>query len=166
MSNFEKLAIAVAFNKQFKRSDFTKESGFIDSFSNDDDKPSINGCILLAYDARLHNDKTIELSRRFDESKFLKSTYIKTIDNVPYYVYAFWIPKTFKHFYKGHITLTPEQKVQVLQFWGASDELVHYVLSDSVLWVNTEHKMPLENCYKPIYRGLKIKGTKIGDSLE
>ena len=158
MSIFEKIIIPLAVD-HISRKDLTEKAGFIDSYTYDEDRPQNTGCLLLAFNDEIRSEESIDLSRRYSVSKFLCKTYIKRVNNIPYYVYSFWIPAEFKKFNSGNICLTPEEKIRILQFWGPSEDVVTYVLRDPVVYANPEHKMPLEDYNEPIYRGIKIGGS-------
>lgn len=156
MSKFEKIIIPLAFD-DIKKSDFTDNVGFIDSYTIDDDNPWEIGCIMLVYNDRLRSDDVAEMSRRFSKSKHLRRTYIKLVNNIPYYFYVFNVPWQLKKLLSGVMNLTTEQKVRILQFWGGSDEVVDFVLSNPVIAIGTEHKAPLRDVRHEIDEGLTIK---------
>ena len=156
MSDFEKIIIPLAV-EDIKRKDLTEELGFIDSYTYDEDKPWDKNCILLAFDARKRSKDINEMSVRYDYSKNLKRKYIKLVNNIPYYFYVFYVPHKLKELFEGVIVLTYEQKLKVLQFWGASDYITKIVFECPVVVTSTQHDAPLEDVKKEIFDGLTIK---------
>lgn len=152
MSRFEKIIIPFVDNT-IKPEDFTKDAGFIDVYTSDPDKPSGDKEIFIVYDDRVRTKQSIDRARRFWYGGCVKRRYIKYVDSVPYMIYSFWVNPTTNGLYKKVIHLTPEQKIQILQFWGASDPIVSDVLSLPMLYVDIEDPMPIADYVPNTFAG-------------
>jgi hypothetical protein len=145
MSKFEKLAIPFI-QGNIKSSDFLPNTGFIDSYTFDPDKPSGEKELFLVYDDRVRNDYVTKRAYDLDSSRSLKRKYVKIVKGVPYYVYVFTIkPGIFKN---GIVHLSAEDKISVLQFWNFPKDLTKELVEDSAILTEYFHEMPLQD-YRP-----------------
>lgn len=144
MSTFEKIIIPLV-DDCIQPIDLTKAAGFIDSYTSDPDNPNGEKELYLAYDDTIRNNYVTDRCVRFDKSRMLKRKYVKIVNNIPYYIYVFWIGKDLSKSYGNVVTLTRRQKLSVLQFWGFSDDLVNMFISSGSVLVEFEHEMPLED---------------------
>lgn len=142
MSTFEKSIIPLI-DDSILSIDLTPAAGFIDSYTADPDKPGDAGELFLVYDDTKRNDFVSDRMRRFEKSPYIKRTYVKYVNNTPYYIYSFWVKPEVKQKYNGVVTFTTGQKARILQFWGPFDGIVDEVFSNQVLVLDTEHAMPL-----------------------
>lgn len=144
MSKFEKIIIPLV-DENIRSIDLTDAAGFVDSYTYDPDNPSGEKELFLVYDDSKRNSYTQDRAIRFEKSKHIRRRYIKYVNGVPYYVYCFWIRPEVKKFYNGVITLSTEQKFSILQFWSVFNDIVDFVMSNSVLSLDVAHNMPLED---------------------
>lgn len=154
MTNFEKILLPLVV-KNISKEDICPESGFIDTYTVDVDRPSWQNEFFIVYNDFIRSEKSINRARKFENSGNLKRVYVKCINNKPCIVYSFWIDRTLKRLYDGVFILNAKQKFKVAQFWGASDEIFDIVLGSTVQ-STVEHKMPLADYQKSI--GEKLKG--------
>ena len=162
MSVFEKIVLPFIDDK-IQSIDLTKAAGFVDSYTKDDDRPSAENEFFLVYDADLHNEYTEDRARRFSTSPNLKRTYIKYVNNKPLKIYSFWVNPTISKSYNGIISLSREQKIKVLQFWGFFDSEINTIVDNSVIHTKVEHSIPLEDFVEDFFdydEGLTIKGKR------
>lgn len=117
MSNFDKVMVALV-DDALKPVDFTTESGFVDCFTFDLDHP-VSGEYYIMFDDTVRNDKSKDLAIRLFKSKNVKKTYVKYIDNKPYYIYVFWLNgKLTDEIHSKVFALTPERLIKAMEFWG------------------------------------------------
>ena len=154
MTNFEKILLPLVVNN-ISKEDICPESGFIDTYTVDVDRPSWQNEFFIVYNDFIRSEKSINRARKFENSRNLKRVYVKCINNKPCIVYSFWIDRTLKKLYDDTFILNAKQKFKVAQFWGASDEIFDIVLNRTVQ-SSVEHKMPLADYQKSI--GEKLKG--------
>lgn len=150
MTDFEKIIISLL-GEHFKKEDFNKDYGFIDTFTVDRDKPT--GCneFFIAIDDRIRNKNSIDIARRYNNSPNLKKKYIKTINGIPYYVYSYWIGPILNKLFKDGIVLSPAQKEKIITFWGFKDDISQKILTSPILSLNIIHNMPLSDYIPPTY---------------
>ena len=154
MTNFEKILLPLVV-KNISKEDICPESGFIDTYTVDVDRPSWQNEFFIVYNDFIRSEKSINRARKFENSGNLKRVYVKCINNKPCIVYSFWIDRTLKRLYDDTFILNSKQKFKIAQFWGASDEIFDIVLNRTVQ-SSVEHKMPLADYQKSI--GEKLKG--------
>lgn len=154
MTNFEKILLPLVI-ENISKEDICPESGFIDTYTVDVDRPSWQNEFFIVYDDSIRSEKSINRARKFEKSRNLKRVYITHINNKPCIVYSFWIDRTLKKLYDGVFALNAQQKFKVAQYWGASDEIFNIVL-DCTLQSTVKHKMPLADYQKSI--GEQLKG--------
>lgn len=142
MSQFEKIIIPLGI-AGLKKEYFSKESGFVDSYTIDPDHPTDLHNIYLLYDARIRSNESIQCARAFYNNKYLKYQYTKYIDNIPYTVYCFYTGDYGKYYFNGVFQLYPNQIIPILQFWGLDDDITKLLINTKAVSVNTKHDMPL-----------------------
>lgn len=165
MSKFEK-AIIPLIDDCIRPIDLSSSAGFIDSFTIDPDNPSGNIELFLVYDDRKRGAEVTSRMQRFEKSRNVKRTYVKYVNNTPYYIYSFWIKPEVKKLYSGVMALSTIQKAQILQFWGPFDNMVDSLLNNLALVLDVQHVMPLSDYRESPFEKAGITITKIRDSLE
>ena len=129
--------------KNLKLDDFSAESGFVDVYTEDPDKPGDYRSIYFVVNDDVRNALSIDRARRFAKSTSIKGVYIKRCNNIPYMVYKFSMtPSTYK-MKEGVISPTLEERTRILQFWGLTSEIGRLLLCNSTLSVDTDYAMPL-----------------------
>lgn len=161
MSKFEKTIIPLIDNC-IKGIDLTAVAGFVDSFTADPDKPCGESELFLVYDDTKRNDFVSDRMRRFENSMSVKRTYVKYVNNVPYYVYSFWVKPEVKKLYSGVLSLNTVQKARILQFWGPFDNTVNELMTNQVSLFDVEHNMPLSDYRESPFERLGLTITKKG----
>lgn len=147
MSQFEKIIIPLGI-EGLNRDYFSKESGFIDSYTTDPDHPTDLHNIYLLYDASTRSPESINRARAFSSNKYLKYQYIKYISGSPFIVYCFYTGEYGKYYFNGIFQLYSSQIITILQFWGLQDDITKLLIDTKAISVNTSHEMPLDD-YRP-----------------
>ena len=129
----------------FSKDDFSENVGFIDAYTIDEDKPYYGKQLFLAYDNNVRNNKSIDLSRRFDLHPYITKSYCKICNGIPYYIYMFRIPPTLKDIVTKIFTLDVNRKLEILQFWGLDDDINNALLKDNVFCESNDISVPLED---------------------
>ena len=164
MSQFEKIIIPLI-EPKLKPIDFTDKTGFIGCYTFDPDRPSFDKEFFIVFNNNIRNEYTKDLSVRLSHSLNIKNTYIKRVNNIPYYVYSFYVKPELKKYYNGILDLTASHKIKVANFWSPSDKLVNNLLSNTILHTTVDHNMPLTD-YQQSYRDKISSIIKKGDSLK
>ena len=142
MSKFAEVVMPLI-EKNLKLDDFSAESGFIDVYTEDPDKPGDYRSIYFVVNDDVRNALSIDRARRFIKSPSLECVYTKRCNNIPYMVYKFSMtPSTYK-MKNGVISPTLEEKARILQFWGLTSDIGRLLLCNSTLSVETDYAMPL-----------------------
>lgn len=142
MSKFAEVIMPLI-EKNLKLDDFSAESGFINVYTEDPDKPGDYRSIYFVVNDDVRNALSIDRARRFAKSPNIKGSYIKRHNNIPYSVYVFnMTPATYK-MKSGVISLTLEEKARILQFWGLTSDIGRLLLYNNTLSVETDYAMPL-----------------------
>jgi hypothetical protein len=131
MSIFDKILIFL-FDCGLDCKDFSKESGFIDSYTVDPDFPCGNHVLYLAYDSNVYTEQSIITHRKFSTNPYVITTYTKIVDKTPYCIYKLYIPATlFKRVELG-IYVDDDLKSELLKFWKDDVEIKHFVFNTHI----------------------------------
>jgi len=144
MSMFEKIIIPLI-DDNLEFGDIAPQSGFIDSYTKDLDKPCEENAVYLTYDDSLRTENTKKCALRLERLTCIKYRYIKMIDNKPVMVYKLYIKPELKNLFSGNIELTPEQTVRIFDFWGYNSDVALYICSNKQKTLTISHEMPLED---------------------
>lgn len=142
MSKFAKVVMPLIEN-DIKLGDFTEESGFVDVYTYDPDRPGDYRSIYFVVNDDVRNALSIDRARRFSKSPNLKGIYSKRCNNIPLLVYRFNINASISKMKSGVISLSHDERVRVLQFWGLTSDIGRLLLYNSSLSVETDYAMPL-----------------------
>lgn len=141
--------------------DLTSAAGFVDSYTEDPDRPNSEPELFLMYKNDKHNEYTENRIRRLEASKNLKRIYVKYIGGQAYYIYSFWVKPEIKKLYSGIINLSTAQKAQVLQFWGLC-ETVTSLLENHTCVFNVQHSMTPEDFRESAFNKVGLRISKKG----
>lgn len=144
MSLFEKIIIPLI-DDNLSFGDIAPQSGFIDSYTDDPDKPCGENTVYLTYDDSIRTENTKKCASRLENLTTIKYQYIKMINNKPVMVYKMYVKPELKKLFKGTVELTPEQIVRIFDFWGYNSDVALYISSNKRKTVEVIHSMPLED---------------------
>ena len=160
MTNFEKIIIPLL-DSNIETIDLNEESGFVDSYTYDPDSPHETHCLFLMYDMDVNNEHSVKRYNKFDYNRSIKGRYVKIINKKHYLVYKFWLNPTIRKFYDYPvISLNKDQKLKVLQFYGADDPIIDIILSNESLINVIKHETPLNDYIPPYWLQRKNKIEK------
>ena len=147
-----KLAIPLL-NANIKLADIKDDSGFVDAYFEDKNRPYLTDHVFLMYD---NNVKGENVAKRFSKLSKLNSCYgtsIVKIKDKYYTVYTFTINPTVRNLRAGNILLSVAQKQKILDFWDHKDS---WVTNNVLLGTMYEHPEPSilpEEDYVPDWDG-------------
>lgn len=147
MTILEKIVIPLI-DENLNIGDISPNSGLIDSYTSDPDKPFLEEGIFLVYDDTLRTEDTKKAASKLNSLSSLRYTYVKYVENKPYFVYNFYPTTEWKKLLTGHIVLTPKQTKRIIEFWGELSEVSDYICSNKNKYITPNHPMPLED-YMP-----------------
>lgn len=123
--------------------DISSETGFVDGYTTDKNKPGNEGCIFLMYDCDSKTPQAYNRDCKFRKSPFLKSSRIIRVDNHPYILYTFTvINKDIKQFRKGLQWTSYDSFNKIVSFWNPNEKDVF----DALMW----HWKPYEISNKSV----------------
>lgn len=137
MCDLGKICIPLIGNTHLKPKDFNSNVGFAGFYTEDIDYPSGEKSIYLAYNLTVHNKDTEDMYSRLSTDPFIRHSYIKRIDGVPYEIYEYVCNKDIRKILTGDVYLTPEIKLTILKYWGNTDPISNKILSDNIFSYNT-----------------------------
>ena len=147
-----KLAIPLL-NADIKESDIKEDSGFVDAYFEDKNRPYLTDHVFLMYD---DNVKGEGVAKRFNKLGKLDSCYgtnIVRINGKFYTVYVFTIDRTIKNLRAGNILLSVSQKQRILDFWDHKDSWVTNNVLLGTMYEHPEQSVLPEEDYAPDWNG-------------
>lgn len=130
-----KIAIPLL-NEDLELKDIQDDSGFVEAYFEDINKPSLTNHIFLMYDAKSQGKNTAQCLYKLQKLKNRYGTRTIYIKNKPYIVYSFTINGTIRNLRDGNIILNPLQKQRVLDFWKFKDG---WIMNNVLLGTMYEH---------------------------
>lgn len=154
-------------SKELTMADISKDAGFIDAFSHDKNRPSIENCIFLMYDAGIKTKQAGLTRQKLSDLPELRSKKITVIDNVYYLVYAIVIlDKDIKNLLQGLRHTKTSSYTRFVQFWGATDGMVNrYIVCPTEQFAFGQTSVPEED-YRPTLADKRKKARAPGLVLE
>ena len=113
-------------DKEITKEDLSIEAGFIDAYNCDINRPALDDCIFLLYDANKHTEASNKRFSKFEKLKTIRSHKIIYVNNKPCSVYAFVIINNdIRNLLKGLRHTKTSSYTRFVQFWGADDGVVN-----------------------------------------
>ena len=134
-----------------KKEDLTKESGFVDAYIFDKNRPYIENSIFLMYDLSVANKTSNEREYRMRSCKNMSGSLIEFINGKAYKIYTFpLVGADIKKVFKGFKPSSMEGAARVLKFWNGTDTSVNMTMLDrSVTKMYLDWKTVPEFDYRP-----------------
>lgn len=149
MANTLKLMIPLL-NENFKLSDFTESTGFVDGYLEDINRPSLVNHIFLLYDGNLDTVEKIERDERFRSFSSLYSRKVIFISGNPYMLYTFvCISKEMQRIRDGKLPYKREDLKKIMLFWTLHDNLMFEIACNGKIQLITEGLVVPEEDYRP-----------------
>ena len=113
-------------DENITKEDLTKESGFVDAYVFDKNRPYIDNCIFLVYDISKPTKETGAHEHRFYKCTNIHNTHVAFINGKSYKIVAFkMIGKDIKSLYNGFKPKEYCNTMRILSFWRGYDEDVN-----------------------------------------
>lgn len=123
--------------------DISPESGFINAFTEDKNRPQLSDKIFLLYDNSVNTEESLERYLKFEHLDTVHNKRSIIINRKPYTIYCFTIVnyrKEIKELSKSGKTFSDKAKTEILQFW-----LCHETLEfNRRLFVSTYASTPIQ----------------------
>lgn len=154
-------------SKELTKEDVSQEAGFVDAYSYDKNRPSIENCIFLMYDTRVKTSQFGLTEYKLSNLPELRSKKVCTIDNKQYLVYAIVVLDTdIKNLLKGLRHTKTSSYTRFVQFWGTTDGMVNrYIVCPTEAFAYGQTSVPEEDC-APTIVDLRRKARVPGLVLE
>jgi len=107
-------------------SDVSEESGFINAYTEDINRPSLQNKIFLMYDGSTNTKESLERYIKFEKLETIYSKKYITIKNVSYIIYCFIIEnnkKAILEIINSGKTTNLQLRNEILQFWLSHENL-------------------------------------------
>ena len=152
-------------DENIKKEDLTKESGFVDVYVYDKNRPYIENCIFLMYDLSIKTTRAGNREHRFANCKNIHDIHVDFIDGKPYKIFAFCIvDKDIKALYNGFKPKQQKNVVRILSFWrGYDNDVNNIMLTNKPERINRDWKTIPEYDYRP--EPMLAFGRKKGEAL-
>lgn len=152
MTKLEKLLIPMIC-KGLTKSDI-ENTKFIDSYVTDEDKGLLEPHLYLMYKFDPQDRETENVSINLLSSNYTKR-FGRVINGIHYNIFVYSMnAETMRQVGATAITMTTDQKMNYINFWGLRDEFVNEILSSVTVRCNSDeklHSIPPED-YAPTLR--------------
>lgn len=148
MSNLMKIAIPLL-NENLTLQDIQKQSGFVDAYFEDINKPALDSHLFLMYDADTKGNDFANCLYKLKNLDNRYSNRVAYIKNKPYYVYTFTINNVIRRLRDGNIILNPAQKQRVLEFWNHKDGWITNNILLGTMYEHPNASILPEEDYRP-----------------
>lgn len=120
-------------DERLTRNDISKESGFVNAYLYDQNRPSLEQCCFLLYDNSVRSKQQMLTWTKLRQLKLLRSIKVIYVNKKSYTVYAFqFFDMASKYLFKGR-NPKGNQIARILYFWGNNDDDLNNRLFNSDL---------------------------------
>jgi len=128
MSIYTKLILPLI-DKQLEVKDISKETGFVDAYTLDINRPYLTSHVFLLYKRIATNEHFDILNKLSKLNTLYNKKYIK-INNISYVLFCFIINSAIRKIRKNClISLTKDEKIRICNFWKYTDcDITDYLL--------------------------------------
>ena len=148
MNNLMKLALPLL-NDSLKLEDIQEDSGFVEAYFEDKNRPFLYQNLFLMYDPRSNGKNVAHCLYKLSKLDNLYNTRVVYIKGKAYYVYTFTTNKTIELLKDGQIILNTHQKERILKFWEFKDAWVTNNILLGAMFENPEKLELPEEDYRP-----------------
>lgn len=140
-------------NKEITKKDISLNSGFIDIYSYDINKPFMDHHIFLLYSNEIFTPQAIETAKKLKALNNLYCFRNLTIKGKSYRLYSFTVSKTISDIEDNKVNLNYSDKLKVASFWELKDTDINDYLIDNTntLYIEFKNKVVPEEDYKPSF---------------
>lgn len=121
-------------DEDFRQEDFSSDNGFIEAYSEDINRPYLDGHIFLMYKFFDGNEKHVERDIRFTHMKTFHSRKVIRINKISYILYTFCaFGDEILRIRQGFIPMGKKNKMKIFMFWGIKDEFINRLVFSRML---------------------------------
>lgn len=126
--------------------DIGPESGLVDAYFYDADRPFLDNHIFLMYDPRNKGDKVSSAMYRMKKLDSFYNCRIIYVHKKPYYVYTYTTSSAIKNLKNGVVHCSQKEKLRMINFWKWNDPwIVNNVLSGTKVIDKDDSVLPLDD---------------------
>lgn len=148
MSNLLKIALPLL-NENITLKDISPETGFVDAYFEDINRPSLCQHLFLMYEATKDTKEAAERFHKFKNLNNLYSVKVIYVDKKPYTLYTFTTNRVINDLRDGNILLSPSRKQRVLDFWQWKDGWIRNNVLMGLMYTHPEPSSVPEEDYAP-----------------
>ena len=124
----------------FKREDLNPKNGFMEAYSCDINRPSLDNHIFLVYDSNVTN-KSIERDNRFKKIPSFYSRRDIWIKDHLFICYTFVITnKVIKDIKSNSCTIPNNGLLRIYKFWNFTDDELNHFMFDNTYLISHQFK--------------------------
>lgn len=146
MSNALKIVLPLL---GISKDDISESTGFIDAYTDDINRPSLDNHIFLMYDWSKLTPEGVHVFYKFQKLGNLWGKKIIYIKGKARMVYTFIGNKQISSIIDGAGYLSQDNKLSVLQFWGFGDQWIRSHVMSGTITTNPERSFIPEEDYLP-----------------
>lgn len=151
MSNLMKIAIPLL-NEKLTLDDIQSNSGFVDAYFEDINKPALTDHIFMMYETRGEGSNTTKCFYKLLNLNNRYGMRVGYINKKPYNIYSFTTNNTIRNLRDGNIILNEKQKERVLSFWNFKDPwITNNILLGTIYDAPDLKKLPEEDYLPDMY---------------
>lgn len=107
-------------------SDVSEESGFINAYTEDKNRPYLTDKVFLLYDSSINTEQALNRFIKFDKLETLYNKSFIKIKNKSYTIYCFTLvsyKKDIKNLIQFGKVYSAKARIEILQFWRGHETL-------------------------------------------
>lgn len=124
--------------------DISEETGFVDAYIYDQNRPALEQCCFLMYDAKTRTIESMKRAMKLKKMPLLRSIKHVASGKRMYIVYTFqFFDPVSRYIFKGRIP-KDEYAMRITKFWNGTEDDVNECLTSS-----TKHSIPIDTSSVP-----------------
>lgn len=148
-------------DKNLTKEDISPEAGFIDAYNYDINRPALEDCVFLMYDASTRTPQSNKRYGKFEKLNTIRSSKIIRVNKKTYLVYAFVVLDTdIKNLLKGLRHTKSSSYVSFVQFWQATDGVVNRYIVNPAEPLDYQARSVPEEDYNPSLSEIRDKNER------
>lgn len=145
MSHVKNAAICLLDDK-ITYDDIGPESGLVDAYFYDMDRPFLDNHIFLMYDPECKDKYVSSAIYRMAQMDSFYNKRVIYVMGKPYYIYAYTLSPTIKKLKNGIVDCSSKEKTRMVNFWKDNDAwIVNNVFSGTKVIDRDDSILPLDD---------------------
>lgn len=145
MSHVKNAAVCLLDDK-VSYNDIGPESGLVDAYFNDADRPFLDNHMFLMYDPRSNGKYASSAMCRMKNLDSFYNSRVIYVHRKPYFVYTYTMSPAIKYLKNGVVHCSQKEKLRMINFWKWNDPwIVNNVLSGTKVIDKDDSILPLDD---------------------